>query len=282
MSRGFAEEKRAKESDSRIKNLSCNGSHLTPRFTRVFDFENGRYLSISKKAVVFERYCRCAIASCLMKCPCVPRNLSIQTPSSVKWFFDTCEGPGSLRHDIQTKAANHKHKLNMKTKILSILGLLTMVHVSLAGQPTMNGKLKVTTLAPEDVCYTGKPYNKELGTYVFNCRDYDPETARWTTQDPSGFPDGANNQIYAPVPTSRKSIPTALLNISFGQGAQNNPQATPFQDANGGKHSVWMQSVLPSTPGGPQEAVNYIKGLKVNGVNLNAVAGGQYADVNFR
>lgn len=32
-------------------------------------------------------------------------------------------------------------------------------------------------------------------------RNYDPELSRWTSFDPSGFPDGPNNLIYAPTPT---------------------------------------------------------------------------------
>jgi RHS repeat-associated protein len=44
--------------------------------------------------------------------------------------------------------------------------------------------------------YTGKPYLEETGQYVFLFRHYDPELGRWTTSDPSGFPDGANNVGY--------------------------------------------------------------------------------------
>ena len=50
--------------------------------------------------------------------------------------------------------------------------------------------------------YTGKPYLEETGQYLFLFRHYDPELARWTTADPSGFPDGANNIAYMAVPTS--------------------------------------------------------------------------------
>ena len=38
--------------------------------------------------------------------------------------------------------------------------------------------------------------------YSFKYREYNPEMARWTTVDPSGFPDGANNRVYAATPTS--------------------------------------------------------------------------------
>jgi RHS repeat-associated protein len=46
------------------------------------------------------------------------------------------------------------------------------------------------------VFFTGKPYDADLGAYLFNYRSYDPALCRWTTQDPSGFPDGANNWVY--------------------------------------------------------------------------------------
>ena len=49
---------------------------------------------------------------------------------------------------------------------------------------------------PKDVFYTGKPYLEETGQYVFLFRHYDPELGRWTSADPSGFPDGANSRIY--------------------------------------------------------------------------------------
>jgi RHS repeat-associated protein len=49
--------------------------------------------------------------------------------------------------------------------------------------------------------YTGKPYVDSTGGYAFQYRSYNPELARWTSEDPSGFPDGANQNIYAPVPT---------------------------------------------------------------------------------
>lgn len=50
---------------------------------------------------------------------------------------------------------------------------------------------------PSSYFYTGKPYDEDLGSYVFNYRNYSPERTRWTTADPSGFPDGANNLIYS-------------------------------------------------------------------------------------
>jgi len=57
-------------------------------------------------------------------------------------------------------------------------------------------------LPPVAGFYTGKPYLAESGSYAFKYREYNPEMNRWTTVDPSGFPDGANNRLYAAVPTS--------------------------------------------------------------------------------
>jgi RHS repeat-associated protein len=54
----------------------------------------------------------------------------------------------------------------------------------------------------ETAFYTGKPYVESSGGYAFKYRNYNPELARWTSEDPSGFPDGANGSIYAPTPTS--------------------------------------------------------------------------------
>jgi len=48
--------------------------------------------------------------------------------------------------------------------------------------------------------FTGKPYDKDLGAFVFPFRNYNPENARWTTVDPSGFPDGPNAHFYAGNP----------------------------------------------------------------------------------
>jgi len=54
---------------------------------------------------------------------------------------------------------------------------------------------------PPSHFYTGKPYDSDLGGYLFNYRTYSPEINRWITPDPSGFPDGQNNQAYLASPT---------------------------------------------------------------------------------
>ena len=54
----------------------------------------------------------------------------------------------------------------------------------------------VTAQAPRTLFYTGKPYDADQNAYLFKYRAYDPTAARWTSADPSGFPDGANNWVY--------------------------------------------------------------------------------------
>ena len=61
-------------------------------------------------------------------------------------------------------------------------------------------KLSGLGLQPVEYFYTGKLYDTDSETYTFKYRNYDPELNRWTTADPSGFPDGANNQIYVHSP----------------------------------------------------------------------------------
>jgi RHS repeat-associated protein len=59
-----------------------------------------------------------------------------------------------------------------------------------------------TTPTEDHAFYTGKPYVASTGSYAFKYRSYNPELARWTSEDPSGFPDGANNTKYLDSPTS--------------------------------------------------------------------------------
>jgi len=63
-------------------------------------------------------------------------------------------------------------------------------------------QLNTRTATQESSFYTGRPYLASSGSYAFKYRAYNPKIARWTSEDPSGFPDGANNSFYAPNPLS--------------------------------------------------------------------------------
>jgi len=68
----------------------------------------------------------------------------------------------------------------------------------------------------KSVFFTGKPYLQETGSYAFKFRQYDPELNRWTTSDPSGFPDGANNFVYGTNPLNGlDSVGRAWSNWDF-------------------------------------------------------------------
>ncbi len=54
----------------------------------------------------------------------------------------------------------------------------------------------------ETAFYTGRPYVRSSEGYAFKYRNFNPELARWTSEDPSGFPDGPNSNVYAPSPTT--------------------------------------------------------------------------------
>ena len=62
--------------------------------------------------------------------------------------------------------------------------------------------------------YTGKPFVSELCSYVFPHRLYSPETNRWSTSDPSGFPDGTNNLSYVSGKPSTLIDPSGLTETS--------------------------------------------------------------------
>jgi RHS repeat-associated protein len=63
----------------------------------------------------------------------------------------------------------------------------------------------VSTPAPAESSnqfYTGKPYVADVDGYIYKYRTYNPEMSRWTSADPSGFPDGVNNSIFIMNPVS--------------------------------------------------------------------------------
>ena len=90
-------------------------------------------------------------------------------------------------------------------------------------------KLPGLGLQPVEYFYTGKPYDADTETYTFKYRNYDPELNRWTTADPSGFPDGANNQVYcsnivlfAVDPNGAKQVVIGTVGVSIWDITINN------------------------------------------------------------
>jgi len=88
-------------------------------------------------------------------------------------------------------------------------GIIDQIETTAFGAPLPEGRPAVR--------YTGKPWDEDLGAYVFPFRNYRPDEARWMTPDPSGFPDGANNRHYAPLPTRGVD----RLGLSWADSANN-------------------------------------------------------------
>ena len=88
-------------------------------------------------------------------------------------------------------------------KLTSVLKILAAVCAVAITQQSSHAKEVIpgVTEQPASYFYTGRPYDTDLGEYTFAARNYNPQINRWTSADPSGFPDGPNNQFYAPIPT---------------------------------------------------------------------------------
>jgi RHS repeat-associated protein len=74
--------------------------------------------------------------------------------------------------------------------------LLASLASSLTATASAVTNIPGATAQPASYFYTGKPYDADLNAYVFNNRNYSSAQNRWTTFDPIGFPDGANNFSY--------------------------------------------------------------------------------------
>lgn len=90
-------------------------------------------------------------------------------------------------------------KIN-KSLLIAAISLLSVSGLMAKQQPKKD-EIPGVSAQPTEFFYTGKPYDADLGAYTFKNRNYDPHIKRWTSADPSGFPDGANNQIYVSAPT---------------------------------------------------------------------------------
>ena len=85
----------------------------------------------------------------------------------------------------------------MKLNKTLLIGALSLFAASgLMAKPKAKEEIPGVAAQPASFFYTGKPYDADLGNYVFAVRNFDPQIGRWTSADPSGFPDGVNNMIY--------------------------------------------------------------------------------------
>ena len=87
----------------------------------------------------------------------------------------------------------------------------------------------------EEGRFTGKVFVKELGGYSFLHRLLAPELSRWTTFDPSGFPEGTNNSLYVKSDPCGDVDPLGLI----GAGSKTNQTSTLTWMTAGGFPVVW-------------------------------------------
>ena len=111
----------------------------------------------------------------------------------------------------------------------------------------------------DDSFYTGKPYIAWSGSYAFKYRSYDPEIARWTSEDPSGFPDGANGNVYAPRPTNGLD-PCGLDTVTVTGTPDANQTGTPL-----GINVVTAATQVPNTIAAYMNTTWTIAGGTANG-----------------
>jgi len=127
-----------------------------------------------------------------------------------------------------------------------------------------------TTDSSSSAFYTGKPYLAESGSYAFKYREYNPEMNRWTTVDPSGFPDGANNRVYAGAPVF--GLDPDGLSWTFIASTDNGSQT---QQSNGSVGGPLYQSSVFATANLQTKAPT-----SGPGVSSTSVTGGSLGHLN--
>jgi RHS repeat-associated protein len=119
--------------------------------------------------------------------------------------------------------------------------------------------VRSSTLDVPSAFYTGKPYVESIGTYTFKYRSYNPDLSRWTTEDPSGFPDGANGNVYAPRPTNGLD-PCGLDTVTVTGTPDANQTGTPL-----GINVVTAATQVPNTIAAYMNTTWTIAGGTANG-----------------
>jgi RHS repeat-associated protein len=119
--------------------------------------------------------------------------------------------------------------------------------------------------------YTGKPYLASAGGYAFKYRNYKPELARWTSEDPSGFPDGANNNLYVNNMTLNS---IDLLGLDIYQITNTNAVAGGGHTAmlSGSGSNYQIQSYGSGTSGSGMSSQSSSPGLSIQNFSSQSAA----------
>ncbi len=112
--------------------------------------------------------------------------------------------------------------------------------------------------------FTGKPYDADLGGYVFKYRTYDPHLGRWTTPDPSGFPDGANGYGYTIgsrvlVAVDPLGLKTVFWLLAYSDNDSNDERQEAYTELNNAqtdfRNEMLLEDIFSAAMGSPTDYV---------------------------
>jgi RHS repeat-associated protein len=90
------------------------------------------------------------------------------------------------------------------------------------GQQYMKNKLD-SEFEEDDLGFTGKGYDTDVGLYYFNARWYDADTGRFISEDPVGDPSNPNLYTYCRNNPLSFTDPTGKVAVSDGSGSISSP-----------------------------------------------------------
>jgi RHS repeat-associated protein len=117
------------------------------------------------------------------------------------------------------------------TAVADTAGEIASLEADAFGSPVSGGE--------QAARYTGKPYDADIGAYMFPFRNYRSDEARWMSADPSGFPDGQNANVYAPsINNGIDSL--GLFTLSF---SGTNPPASQYFSSGGNNYALTARTL---------------------------------------
>jgi RHS repeat-associated protein len=128
--------------------------------------------------------------------------------------------------------------------------------------------------------FTGKPYDADLGAYVFPFRNYRPEEGRWMSADPSGFPDGMNNSIYNQNFTEVDTL--GLRSVELLGGPAQTTNMTSGNTVLGVVNKINYKSINSQTHGGAEIVLSPVLNQSASGFfQWRQRITGNYSDGSF-
>ncbi len=160
--------------------------------------------------------------------------------------------------------------MKRKKLILPALALLCATLAGVTNNATAD-ELPGLAVQPTSYFYTGKPYDEDMEGYLFRFRTYQPEVNRWTTIDPSGFPDGANGMRYAPAPTV--GLDPAGLSLIYGASVGQRAQQAINHDLTNAMQGRYKEAA--------QHLVNWASQTNTVAIRIELMSDAQWRQLGF-